>query len=90
LGASFDTVEEQKVFADSESFPYRLLADPAREAGAAYEVARPADHKAAGWPRRASYLIGPDGLIAKSYDFRDSPDLSEHAQEVLNDINSFS
>ena len=88
MGASFDTVEEQKAFADNESFPFRLLADPAHVAGAAYEAARPADHKAAGWPRRVSYLINPDGLIAKSYDFGDSPDLSEHAQEVLNDINN--
>ena len=58
--------------------------------GVAYEVARPADHKAAAWARRASYLINPDGLIAQSYDFRDSPDLSEHAQDALNDISNLS
>jgi peroxiredoxin len=90
LGASFDTVDDQKAFADNCTFPYRLLADSERVAGTAYEAARPADHKAAGFPRRVSYLISPDGLIAKSYDFKDSPDLSEHAQEVLNDINNLS
>tara|TARA_Y100001949_G_scaffold176561_1_gene190422 strand:- start:2806 stop:3078 length:273 start_codon:yes stop_codon:yes gene_type:complete len=90
LGASFDTVDDQKAFADNCSFPYRLLADSERVAGTAYEAARPADHKAAGFPRRVSYLISADGLIAKSYDFKDSPDLSEHAQEVLNDINNLS
>jgi|TARA_Y100001949_G_C15980084_1_gene327957 peroxiredoxin len=67
-----------------------LLSDPERAVGAAYDVARSADHKAAAWARRVSYLIDPDGLIAKSYDFRDSPDLSEHAQEVLDDINNLS
>jgi peroxiredoxin len=67
-----------------------LLSDPERVVGTAYEVARPADDPFGAFPHRVSYLISPDGLIAKSYDFEDSPDLSEHAQEVLNDINNLS
>jgi hypothetical protein len=31
-------------------------------------------------------LIQPDGVIAKTYDFADKPDLAEHAQQVLNDF----
>jgi|TARA_B100000686_G_scaffold244633_1_gene253749 peroxiredoxin Q/BCP len=86
LGASFDTVEEQKAFAEKESLPFRLLADPDRSVGQDYGVARDEGHDFAGWPRRASFLIQPDGVIAKSYDFRDKPDLAEHGQQVLNDF----
>ena len=39
VGVSFDTVEEQKAFAESEQFPYTLLADPARKKGAANLIA---------------------------------------------------
>ena len=60
LGASFDTVEEQKAFAEKESLPFRLLADPDRSVGQDYGVARDEGHDFAGWPRRASFLIQPD------------------------------
>ena len=33
LGASFDTVDAQKHFADDQGFPYRLLADTTKGAG---------------------------------------------------------
>ena len=90
MGASFDTVEEQKAFAEKEDFSYPLLADAARSTGLAYGVGRDADDKFPDWPRRASFLIDPDGVIAKVYDFADKPDLSEHAQKVLDDLNELS
>ena len=65
VGVSFDTVEEQKAFAESEQFPYTLLADPDRTMGEAYEVLRPADGGLAAFPLRISYLIAPDGTIAR-------------------------
>ena len=37
MGASFDTVEAQKQFADAQGFPYRLLADTTKAMGQAYE-----------------------------------------------------
>ena len=90
MGASFDTVEEQKAFAEKENFSYPLLADTDRSTGLAYGVGRDADDKFADWPRRASFLIDPNGVIAKVYDFAEKPDLSEHAQKVLDDLNELS
>ncbi|MBV14792.1 MAG: hypothetical protein CL505_06955 [Actinobacteria bacterium] len=86
VGASFDTVEEQKAFADEQGFTYSLLSDPDRVMGAAYEVVRPADDPIAAFPYRCSYLIAPDGTIAASYDLNSSQTLDEHADEVLADI----
>ena len=40
LGASFDSVEDQKKFAEAEGFPYRLLSDPDKTMGAAYDAVR--------------------------------------------------
>ena len=90
LGASFDTVEEQKAFADKDDFPFLLLSDPERTVGELYGVTRAPDNDFAGWPRRASFLIDPDGVIAKVYDFADKPDLAEHASTVLTDLQELS
>jgi len=90
VGASFDTVEEQKAFAESEQFPYALLADPDRTMGEAYEVLRPEDGGLAAFPLRISYLIGPDGTIARAYDLNASTTLDEHAADLLVDIAALS
>jgi peroxiredoxin Q/BCP len=86
VGASFDTVEEQKAFADEQGFTYSLLSDPDRVMGAAYEAVRPADDPLAVLPYRYSYLIAPDGTIAATYDLNSSQSLDEHADVVLADI----
>ena len=52
--ALFDTVEEQKAFADKEDFPFLLLSDPERTVGELYGVTRHPT-MTAGWPRRASF-----------------------------------
>ena len=83
LGASFDTPEENKAFADAEGFGFRLLSDVDRSVGTLYEVARAPDHDFAALPRRMSYLIGPDGVIAQAYAVKD---VAAHAAEVLADI----
>ncbi|MCP3935160.1 MAG: peroxiredoxin [Actinomycetia bacterium] len=87
VGASFDTVEEQKQFADEQNFPYSLISDPERIAGTAFDAVREEgeDYFEFGLPRRISYLISPDGVITKAYDLA-GKDLSEHAAEVLADI----
>lgn len=89
LGASFDSVADQKKFAESEGFPYSLLSDTDKKVGAAYDAVREEGEKyfEAGIPRRISYLISPDGKIAKAYDVEgDSLDLAGHAEAVLADI----
>jgi thioredoxin-dependent peroxiredoxin len=85
LGASFDTVEENLAFAEAQNFPYQLLSDPDRVAGAAYEVIRAPDHQYANFPERFSYLIDPSGTIVRSYAVTDP---AGHAGEVLADLAS--
>lgn len=80
---------DQKTFAESEGFPYALLSDPDKSMGAAYDACRVEGEKyfEAGIPRRISYLISPDGKIAKAYDVEgDGLDLGGHADAVLADI----
>ena len=89
IGASFDTVEEQLAFAEKEGFPYILIADTLKEVGEAYQAVRTPEMKyyEAGIPRRISYLISPDGVIARSYDLEASgSDLATHAEQVLADL----
>ncbi len=80
-------MNDQRTFAEAQSFPYQLLSDPDRSVGAAYDVVRqPGEQYAeAGLPRRISYLIDPQGRIAKAYDLA-GQDLSAHAAEVLEEI----
>ena len=82
---SFDSVEDQKKFTESEGFPYTLLSDSDKTMGAAYEACREEGEKyfEAGLPRRISYLISPDGKIAKHY-ATVKPD--EHSAQVLADL----
>ena len=93
LGASFDSVADQEKFAEAEGFPYRLLSDPDKTMGAAYDAVRQEGEKyfEAGIPRRISYLIDPEGKIAKAYDVEsDGLDLAGHAEAVLADIRAAS
>lgn len=83
LGISYDSVEENKSFADAEGFPFKLLSDPDRSVAELYGTKRPDDHQYAMAPRRFSYLIEPDGKIAKTYVVKD---VAAHADEVLADL----
>jgi peroxiredoxin Q/BCP len=60
LGVSFDTVEENRHFAEKFNFPYPLLSDPTRAMGVQYGAA---DSTSAGNARRVAYIIGPDGKV---------------------------
>ena len=91
LGASFDTVEEQKAFAEAESFPFSLLSDPDRLMGESYEVVRPADDPIPTlFPLRITYLISPEGTIAAAWDLNGSSTLDMHADDVLAEITALS
>ena len=78
LGVSFDTVEENRTFAEAQCFPYPLLADPDRTLGESYGAS-----KGSGGARRISYLIGPDQRIVKTYE---AVKPAEHPDEVLRDL----
>jgi peroxiredoxin Q/BCP len=78
LGVSTDSVASHEKFVQKFNLPFTLLSDHDRKIVKAYE--------ANGLIRRVSYLINPEGKIAKIYQ-KVRP--AEHAEEVLRDIKSF-
>jgi len=80
LGVSFDTVDENRAFAEKFQFDYPLLCDTDRKIGVAYGAAADAG---AGNARRISVLVGPDGKVARVYA---KVDVKAHPDQVLADI----
>jgi len=60
LGCSFDTVEENRAFAEKFGWDFPLLCDTDRAIGMAYGAC---DVPTRATPRRISFLIGADGRI---------------------------
>jgi len=54
-----------------------------RAVGAQYGVVRDTGDSYAAYARRYAFLIGPDGMVRKSYDVTD---VAAHADAVLADI----
>lgn len=67
-GVSFDSVEENRAFAEKFSFPFRLLSDPSRAMGLAYGAC---DGPEDGYAKRYTYVIGADGRIEQAIDTQD-------------------
>ena len=80
LGVSFDTVEAQAAFAKKFGFNFPLLADTERKLGIAYGAT---DDPQAGYAKRISYLIGPDGKVRKVYP---KVNAAAHPEELLKDL----
>ena len=81
LGVSLDDVASHKSFAESYGLPFPLLADVEGTAAAAYGVkTRMMGMQVA---KRQTFIIGPDGTIAKHYE-KVNP--SEHSKQVLADL----
>jgi peroxiredoxin Q/BCP len=59
-----------------------LLSDVSEQVGVAYETRAPGTDKV-NFAKRYSYLIDPEGIIAKSYEVKD---VNEHAETVLRDL----
>lgn len=80
LGVSKDTTESHNAFAQKHNLNFPLLADVDSEVSAAYGV----------WDmdrqgiNRETFLIDPDGDLAKHYA---KVDPASHAQEILQDLN---
>jgi peroxiredoxin Q/BCP len=77
LGVSHDSVESHKKFAQNHRLPFLLLADPKKDVIKLYKS------EAGFLTRRTSYLIDPEGKIAKTYP---SVEPAEHAAEILQDV----
>ena len=78
LGVSLDDVESHKAFAENHGLPFPLLADVDGDAATAYGVkTRMVGMTVA---KRQTFIIGPDGTIAKHYE-KVKP--AEHSDQVL-------
>ena len=84
VGISVDDVESHKEFSDKYKLPFTILADVSGETAKAYGVLR--DYKLVKLASRQSFLIDPQGKVAKHYEDVD-PDT--HTEEVLADIKAF-
>jgi peroxiredoxin Q/BCP len=81
VGISVDDVDSHQEFSTKYKLPFTLLADEEGETAQAYGVLR--DWKLIQIASRQSFLINPDGKIARHYEEVD-PDT--HTQQVLEDL----
>lgn len=84
LGVSVDPVKKHKKFADKYELPFTLLSDEEKAIVNAYGVWGKKKFMGREFmgTKRWSFLIGPDGKIAKIYE---DVKPSEHVAEVLKD-----
>ncbi|HEY5642925.1 MAG TPA: peroxiredoxin [Woeseiaceae bacterium] len=83
LGVSLDDVDSHKAFAENHGLPFPLLADVDGAVSSAYGVkTRMLGMTVA---KRQTFLVGPDGKIAKHYT---EVKPAEHANQVLADLRS--
>jgi len=81
VGISIDDVDSHREFSEKYKLPFIILADETGATADAYGVLR--DWKLTKIASRQSFLVNPDGVIAKHYKDVD-PDT--HTQEVLADL----
>lgn len=82
VGISVDTVDSHKKFESDHKLPFTLLADPTKQTSKAYGVLK-SYIGLAELAKRETFLIDPEGRIAKRY-----ADVTPkgHSQQVLADI----
>ena len=81
LGVSVDTADSHKQFCAKEGLAFKLLADPDLKVSSQY--ASMMEYGGAKMAARNTFLINPDGKIAKVY-MKVKP--AEHSEEVLKDL----
>jgi peroxiredoxin Q/BCP len=87
VGISIDSVESHKKFGEKHLLPFTLLSDAEKKTVADYKVWGLKSFMGKNFfgTRRTSFLIDPQGKIAKIYE---NVRPAEHANEVLRDIQS--
>jgi peroxiredoxin Q/BCP len=85
LGVSKDSIDLHLEFSEKYSLPFSLLSDPDGAVCGAYGVLkeRSVNGKTYSGIKRTTFLIDPEGMIARVYP---DVDVSVHAEEVLHDI----
>src|ERR1700756_5780997 len=81
LGVSVDTAQSHKEFCSKEGLNFKLLADPDGKVSAQYGSTM--DYKGTTMAARNTFLINPEGKIAKVYT---SVKPAEHSEQVLKDL----
>ena len=81
LGVSLDDVESHKSFAEEHGLPFPLLADIDGATSTAYGVKTRMFGMTVA--KRQTFIIGPDGMIAKHYA---KVDPEEHSEQVITDL----
>jgi peroxiredoxin Q/BCP len=79
LGVSLDTPDSHKSFCTPENLTFKLLADPGHKVVDTYGVPVN-DHNGTKYASRWTYLIAPNGHIAKVWT---KVDVNAHSDEVL-------
>jgi peroxiredoxin Q/BCP len=85
LGVSLDDEASHKAFSEKHGLPFPLLADTEGTTAEAYGVKT--DYMGMEIAKRQTFLIGPDGRIAKHYE---NVDPETHSQQVLADLEQLS
>jgi thioredoxin-dependent peroxiredoxin len=83
VGASFDPPERNRAFAEKNGLPFPLLSDVDRGVGELYETKRAPEERSPDQAKRRTYLIDPEGRIARSYRVTD---IAGHPDDVLKDL----
>lgn len=88
FGISTDTEKSHKKFEEKYNLPFTLLADPEKKVVQAYGVWAPKKFMGREFlgTQRTSFLINPEGKIAKIYE---NVKPVVHAEEVLTDLKVF-
>jgi len=81
VGISVDDVDSHREFSTKYKLPFVILADETGETADAYGVLR--DWKVTKIASRQSFLVNPDGVVAKHYE---DVDPETHTQDVLADL----
>ena len=81
FGLSLDSVASHKLFAEKYNLPFSLLADETGEVSELYDSLR----KLLGYAKRNTFIVDPEGNIAKIYL---SVDPKTHSQMVLSGLES--
>lgn len=81
LGVSVDSIKSHAKFAQNHQLSFPLLADNKGDVAKSYGVLN--NIGIFRWASRVTFLIGPDGKIAKVYEDVDS---ATHSQEIIADL----
>lgn len=85
VGISTDPVDRQKAFSEKYSLPFSILSDESGQVAKAYGVL--IDRGSMNFARRETFLISPQGRIARHYQ---NVNPSTHTEEVLSDLQALS